>query len=475
MIHISKRFYVINQLVNDINNHLIKDNHRLPHISGYINKITKLKTKIFIDLMDGTTNFPLKFVLNNNNEGISTNQLHVGQTLNFNNWIIKFTTPNRLHTFELQNDLKSSWNIPSCSSTRVVPNQKGISLTTLRSHPLTKFKNNYMANLLRFRSFITTTIINILTDQSHNFIKVEPPIITTNDTEGNNDTFKLLTPHGVFPLNQPNELNLTVSTQLHLEILAQSLSNVFALQPCFRAEASDTGRHLTEFWMLELESVQWDTLEKLVEFTQSFIINIIKHLINNKSTLLQGIPALPGDSIPFHMVETRWDWLANTANWNTIQYIDAIKELQNHSHHFNINPPTLQNINKQSIASEHEKWISTNLFKGGPVFIMNYPRSLKPFYMRRDHSDSSTVQCFDLIFPEVGEIIGGSIREDSLSILQNNVPRDLNWYAQLRSLGYRTSGGFGLGIERFIAYLIGVKNVKDTLPFYRSAKSKITL
>lgn len=469
-----KRNYIIKQLYNDIHSNILKNGDKISNINGYITNIKRFKKLTFIDLMDGTTSTPLKIVIKSNDYN-----LNIGQSLSLNNWICK-KTPNRKQSFELIRDehISSILNINNTQKNSIIqqPNELDINLSTLRNLPLQKFKNNYMANLLRFRSAMELTIFNVLQNDL-NFIKVDPPIITTNDTEGNNETFKLISSNNkIFPLNQPNSLNLTVSTQLHLEILAQSLSNVYSYSPCFRAERSDTGRHLTEFYMLELETTEFNTLPKLIALTHKFIINTVGRLLQNQNFLLDwNQHPLPIDIMSIDNIVERWNNIINLKNWHEIEYIDVIKQLNLHKDKFKSIPPNLQNLNKINITTEHEKWVSSNLFNNGFVFIKNYPRTLKPFYMKLNNDNLNTVQCFDLIFPELGEIIGGSMREDNYSNLNSLLPQDLIWYGKLRDSTYRTSGGFGLGIERFIAYLMGVKNIKDTIPFYRSAKSKITL
>lgn len=492
MLKIFKRSYIIKQLFHDIQDGIVKDGQTIDKLNGYISNINKLKNVTFIDLMDGTTSSPVKLVLSNkkNHEHVGTTQnITLGDTIQLNNWNVVLT-PNRTQAFELQmNSPNSTFAISNSIDSSLQYNEKNVNLSTLRNAPLHKFKNNYMASIQRFRSHLELTLFNILSNEFH-FIKTDPPIITTNDTEGNNETFKLTsTNSSIFPLNEPNSLNLTVSAQLHLEILAQSLSNVYSLTPCFRAERSDTGRHLTEFWMLELETTEYNTLNDLISLTRNLIISTLKNLlqnnkvlldwggsINNNTNLKNYLP-LPMDTMAIDQILNRWERIANPANWHEIEYIDVIKELDKNSKAFTTKPPTLETIHKDSISSEHEKWVSSTLFTDGFVFIKNYPKSLKPFYMKNNINNDNlqTVQCFDLIFPELGEIIGGSMREDNYEKLVPNLSQDLDWYGQLRRSGYRTTGGFGLGLERFIAYLLGVNSIKDTIPFYRSAKSKVTL
>ncbi|CCK71838.1 asparagine--tRNA ligase SLM5 KNAG_0I00470 [Huiozyma naganishii CBS 8797] len=439
----------VKQLYAQFQRALLSNNTVSPIVNGYISNITRLKNVSFININDGTTSQPLKLVLKNKPQ----DALRVGQTVQLESGHIVLT-PTRPQPFEISVDsLRLLGNVPDNFP---LQQKQLVNLAKIRSkYPLWKFKYNKLAQILRFRSSLELSLANKL-DQI-GFTKVDAPLLTNNDTEGHNETFKV----SAAEWNSKN-INLTVSTQLHLEVLAQSLSNVYALSPCFRAEGSDTGRHLAEFWMLELESTNWGHLPQLISGVQDLLIQVVQNIPQNiRDEFKEDIE-----------VQERWGRITNENNWHQVEYRDVIKELQNNKHLFQIAPPTEHTFQTTGISSEHEKWIAEKLFNNGYVFIKNYPKSLKPFYMKPNSDD--TVQCFDLIFPQIAEVIGGSVREDLPASLKD-LPRDLDWYRELRTVGYRPTGGFGLGLERFIAYLLNIPNVKDTVPFYRVMNSEIVL
>lgn len=487
---------VFKQLISNINTNTYKQGSKLPVLNGYITKVYAMKSRIFLDLSDGTTLDPIKIVIGRNlesqsNESFDVKKLKLGQSIQLTNAMLEFT-PERKQPWEIRLGSLNNISHTSLSSNPygiILQQRQSWNVDTTRNDYLLKYKRPYMSNILRFRSKLIKNIESTLDDLY--FISVNPPLITTNDTEGNNETFKLVCN------NQQNQtensinknINLTVSTQLHLEILSQSLSNVYSLSPCFRAERSDTSRHLSEFYMLELESTQYKDLSSLIKLSQSLIINTVKKFLVSKDTefgntnphLLRTQNDYPMDALPGGLVIDRWEKLVDPKNWYEIDYVDAIKQLNSVKHLFNILPPTMDNWQDVNIASEHEKWISEKLFNGF-VFIKNYPRNLKPFYMKWNDPQqitdvTDTVACFDLIFPQIGEIIGGSVRESDIDLIRKNkfASEGLDWYLDLREFGYRPTGGFGLGLERLLAYLLGLNNVKDTIPFYRTLKNKIYL
>lgn len=464
--HSLTRLPTINQLFNSVETNNIKDNEIIPELNCFIQSIKNLKNVTFIDVFDGTSTTPLKLIINNNsNNNVNIESFKMGQSINLINWKIT-KTPNRIQKFELSQSNSSMIKILGNINQDNYPLQSKQKLTIpfLRSVPLLKYKSNYLASVIRFRSLLQSKLIQILTEQD--FISCNPPILTTNDTEGNNETFKTI----------PKNLNLTVSTQLHLEILAQNLKNVFTISPCFRAEMSDTGRHLAEFWMLELESTNLTNLQDLLDCTKNLFINTAESLLNSKNidNYLPNDNYLPLNTLSSKQIKDRWLHLSNPKSWRQITYSQAIEILkENHP-----NPPTWG----VSLGSEHEKFLAESYFdkeKGAFVLISKYPRDIKPFYMKPTLDNDSVVDCFDLIFPGgVGEVVGGSIREDNINSLQQAIGKDnladLDWYVELRKIGSLPRGGFGLGLERFIAYMFGLQNVKDAIPFFRVMKDKIS-
>ena len=478
----------INYLIRAINDKLISDNDTLPRINGFIQSIKNLKNVTFVDLYDGTCSEPLKLVIPRTRLKSLGVDLKMGQTLDLTNWKVKLT-PERIQTFELVMDpvseLKLLGDIHTQMDDDTVRETSGmtssavateyplqmkqrLTLPFLRQHPLVKHKTNYLASVMRFRSHVMTKLINILTVEN-GFIMCNPPLLTKNDTEGNNETFKTV----------PKKLNLTVSTQLHLEILAQNMKNVFTITPCFRAEMSDTGRHLAEFWMLELESVNIVTLEELIHTIKTLLISLGEALLRDPTTPLPNDTLLPNDTCNSKDIRDRWVRVSSPQNWHTITYTDAVNIINENTS--DALPPITWG---EPLASVHEKYISETHFMNGFVFITQYPREIKPFYMKWSDDSGKTVDCLDLIFPHsVGELAGGSLREDRIDKLNDaiqsnggdNTVGELQWYVDLRRMGSFPRGGFGIGIERLLCYFFACKNVKDTIPFYRVMKEDVML
>lgn len=311
--------------------------------------------------------------------------------------------------------------------------------------------------------------------QNRSFIHVNTPILTSNDAEGAGETFRIA------PLSpkEPSEFfntpaHLTVSHQLHLEALTSSLSRVYTLSPCFRAERSDTSRHLAEFWMLEAEWVLASPSKGVHE-----VCNAVESLIK---TIMSSYASSEPPTLSLLAPEAASARGLNIFNsnkpWARLTYTEAISILQTASPAvpFEYTPAW-----GKPLQSEHERYLAEQ-HASGPVFITDYPTSLKPFYMRENPLDGqgrSTVACFDLLVPGVGELVGGSVREERLEILQRKLVEaglssedgegPYKWYADLRKYGGTPHAGFGMGFERLISWVSGVENVRECVPFPRWA------
>jgi asparaginyl-tRNA synthetase len=298
----------------------------------------------------------------------------------------------------------------------------------------------------------------LISIQNRSFIQVNTPILTSNDAEGAGETFRIA------PLSpkEPTEFfntpaHLTVSHQLHLEALTSSLSRVYTLSPCFRAERSDTSRHLAEFWMLEAEWVLPSPSSGVHDVCDA-VESLIKSTLSSEAAAPQG--------------------LDTSKPWARLSYTDAISILQTAT------PPTTFEYSPRwglPLQSEHERYLAEHHING-PVFITDYPTSLKPFYMREnplDEQGRSTVACFDLLVPGVGELVGGSVREERFDVLQRKLVEaglssedgegPYKWYADLRKYGGTPHAGFGMGFERLVSWMSGVENVRECVPFPRWA------
>lgn len=360
--------------------------------------------------------------------------------------------------------------------------------------------------MLRFRSQCTAQLTKFFA--ANDFIQTHPPIITSSDCEGAGEVFNLATAgmrRNSTAAMDANNLKaddsaffrsrkyLTVSTQLHLEALAQSVGKVWTLSPTFRAEKSDTSRHLSEFYMLEAEVCFVDHLESIMTLVEDMLRDLTCTLHNTK--LYQEITygrrtgerrLEMGDTRVSEDLERRWRGMMS-GPWPRITYSDAIRLLQE-SHRIVEHPPTWG----MGLQAEHERFIASTAGKGQPVFVTNYPQKLKPFYMLPSSgslASGPTVDCFDLLVPEICEISGGSMREhrlpqlletmqsqglvaQSITKMPGDFPSDedlgaLKWYVDLRRWGSVPHGGFGLGFDRLLGYLAGVHNIREVVAFPR--------
>lgn len=265
---------------------------------------------------------------------------------------------------------------------------------------------------------------------------------------------------------------LTVSHQLHLEALATALSRVYTLSPCFRAEPSATRRHLAEFWMLEAEWAfinQSNDVREICRFVEAMLRSVIDPLVNtdhpDMQCLWKGHPN-PANLESLQKTFGQPDW------WTSMSYTEAVKELEGAAGagvEFEYAPQW-----GKPLQSEHERWLAETLVNG-PVFVTDYPVNLKPFYMRLN-DDGRTVACFDLLVPHIGELVGGSVREERVDILRENMKKAglveggaYQWYEDLRKYGGAPHAGFGMGFERLVGWVGGVENIRECVPMPRWA------
>jgi asparaginyl-tRNA synthetase len=341
----------------------------------------------------------------------------------------------------------------------------------------------------------------------HDFIQCHPPIITSSDCEGAGEVFTVA-PEAP-PSSSPDETSsnqikkqndmffgspkyLTVSSQLHLEALAQSVDRVWALSPTFRAEKSDTARHLSEFYMLEAELAFVDDMNVVMDVVENMLRSVALKL--QQSVVGQELLEArvrdqdqESTSVSHTILAQRWQGLI-AGPWPRATYAAAIQHLKDAvaqgKAEFEYAPG-----HEDGLQTEHERFLAESLGRGGPVFITDYPRNIKPFYMApsndqtADDPAASTVACFDLLVPEICELVGGSMREHRLAELLKSMDEhglhqasdsntdasdgSLQWYVDLRRYGSVPHGGFGLGFDRLLCYLAGVPNIRDVVSFPR--------
>lgn len=380
----------------------------------------------------------------------------------------------------------------------------------LRTLPHLRPRTPYNAALLRFRSAAISSLVQFF-DGRH-FTQTHPPVITSSDCEGAGEVFTVSPACQTASPNGGNASDsffrspkyLTVSTQLHLEALAQSVGDVWTLSPTFRAEKSDTSRHLSEFYMLEAEMSFVDDLGAVMDLAEEMLRHLSTNLHETKvaQEMLSRSRQVGPDLEPADTVRQRWEGLMKTA-WPRITYTEAIRILTSKTDIFTHKP-----MWGLGLQAEHEKYIAQHVGGGEPVFVTHYPRDIKAFYMRQGAATADpgsrtgagaaecsgpTVECFDLLVPDLCEIAGGSMREhrlgslldamqlhgmagpqldDSLDSAEQGAERGidrgtLDWYVDLRRWGCPPHGGFGLGFDRLLSYLSGVQTVRDVVAFPR--------
>ncbi|MFM7907329.1 MAG: asparagine--tRNA ligase, partial [Microcystis sp.] len=340
--------------------------------------------------------------------------------------------------------------------------KKRHSFEFLRTIAHLRARTNTLGAVMRVRNACATAIHSFF--QEKGFIWVHTPIITANDCEGAGELFTVTSLDLKKPANFAEDFfgkraYLTVSGQLQAEVMAMALSNVYTFGPTFRAENSNTSRHLAEFWMVEPEMAFCD-LEGDQDLAEAFLKYIFKFVLENCPEDLQFF----NERIDKTVLSTAENIV--NSEFGRITYSEAIELLEKADRQFE--SPVEWGVDLQS---EHERYLAEELFKQ-PVIVTNYPKTIKAFYMRLD-DNNKTVSAMDILAPKIGEIIGGSQREERLDVLiqrmqeQGMNPDDLWWYLDLRRYGSVPHAGFGLGFERLVQFMTGMTNIRDVIPFPR--------
>ncbi len=344
--------------------------------------------------------------------------------------------------------------------------KKRHSFEFLRTIAHLRARTNTLGAVMRVRNACATAIHTFF--QEKGFIWVHTPIITANDCEGAGELFTVTSLDLKKPANFAEDFfgkraYLTVSGQLQAEVMAMALSNVYTFGPTFRAENSNTSRHLAEFWMVEPEMAFCD-LEGDQDLAEAFLKYIFKFVLENCPEDLQFF----NERIDKTVLSTAENIV--NSEFVRITYSEAIELLEKADRQFEF--PVEWGVDLQS---EHERYLAEELFKK-PVIVTNYPKTIKAFYMRLD-DNNKTVSAMDILAPKIGEIIGGSQREERLDVLiqrmqeQGMNPDDLWWYLDLRRYGSVPHAGFGLGFERLVQFMTGMTNIRDVIPFPRTPLS----
>lgn len=455
--------------INKINKSLI--NQELL-VCGMINNIRKQSSMAFIDLNDGTCLKDLQVILNkdSNNSSQFTDILEKGTKgtiLSVKGKLIE--SPAKGQDYELIADNDGINYFGCMSDINEYPISKNrIPLDTLRNHLHLRMRTKVISSVTRIRSKCSMLTHSFFQDQDFQYIHT--PLLTSSDCEGAGETFTVtnLLPNEINKDTKIKEYSndffgkktsLTVSGQLNVECYAMYFSKVYTFGPTFRAENSNTTRHLAEFWMIEPE-VTYVNLEELMDLAEDYLKYCVRNILDSNPDEINLFNSF--------MSKGLLNKLNKCANekFTRITYTEAV-ELYNK-----------KNKNKimwgDDLSSEVEKYICEKVFNNTTI-IYNYPKEIKAFYMK-NNDDDKTVQAFDVLVPGIGELIGGSIREENYDVLKtkienNNISLEsMKWYLDLRKFGSCPHGGFGLGFERLIMLLTGIHNVRDVIPFPRYPK-----
>ena len=351
--------------------------------------------------------------------------------------------------------------------------KKGHTPEFLREIAHLRPRSNLFGCVFRVRSRLAFAIHQFF--QERGFVYVHTPIITGSDCEGAGELFRVTTLDPKNPPHLPDgEIDdakdffarrtyLTVSGQLEAEAFACALSKVYTFGPTFRAENSNTSRHANEFWMIEPEMAFCD-----LQGDMDLAEELVKYLVRDIRENCPDEIGLFAKFVDKELLE-RLEFVVDRP-FQRISYTEAVELLQKSGEKFEF--PVEYGLNLQS---EHERWLTERHFKS-PITVFNYPKEIKPFYMRLN-DDGKTVTAMDLLVPGIGEIVGGSQREERLDVLEANLRRhnmnlaDYKWYLDLRRYGTVPHAGFGLGFERMLMFVTGVSNIRDVIPFARTPGS----
>lgn len=436
-------------------------------VQGWIRTERQSKNVGFIELTDGSCFKGIQIVYDR--ESISEDiekKLATGAAISVVGKLV--LTPDAPQPFEIQAD---TINIEGEAPSDYPLQKKRHSLEFLRTIQHLRPRTNTFQAVYRVRNVVAQAIHRFFDERG--FLYVHTPILTSSDCEGAGEMFRVTTLDAKTPpLTKDGEVDftqdffgtstgLTVSGQLYGEAFALAFRDIYTFGPTFRAEHSYTTRHAAEFWMIEPEMAFCD-LEGDMEVAEAMVKYIIR-------SVMERCP----DELEFFnkfIDKTLIERLNNVVNneFARVTYTEAIEILKNADVQFDY-PVKEWGIDLQT---EHERYLTEKVFKR-PVFVTNYPAAIKAFYMRLN-DDSKTVAAVDLLVPGVGEIIGGSQREERLDILENRIKElgmdtaSYDWYLDLRKYGGVTHAGYGLGFERMVMYVTGVENIRDVLPFPRT-------
>lgn len=436
-------------------------------VSGWVRTIRASKNFGFIELNDGSFFKNLQIVMEDEklDNYAEISKLNVGSAIRVTGVLV--LTPEAKQPFELKAE---TIEVEGKSTPDYPLQKKRHSFEYLRTIAHLRPRTNTFEAVFRVRSMIAYAIHKFFNERG--FVYVHTPLITGSDCEGAGEMFKVTTlDMDNIPKNEDGTVdyskdffgkstNLTVSGQLNVETFCMAFRNVYTFGPTFRAENSNTTRHAAEFWMIEPE-IAFADLGDDMALAEDMLKYIINYCLENAPEEMEFF----NNFIDKGLMERLHNVVDN--DFAHVTYTEAIEILSKNNSEFDY--PVEWGSDLQT---EHERYLTETVFKR-PVFVTDYPKEIKAFYMKQN-DDGKTVAAMDLLVPGIGEIIGGSQREENYDVLMNRIcelglkPEDYSWYMDLRKYGTNKHSGFGLGFERAVMYITGMGNIRDVLPFPRT-------
>ncbi|OXT16624.1 asparagine--tRNA ligase [Bacillus sp. OG2] len=435
-------------------------------ITGWVRTSRDSKTFGFLEVNDGTFLKNVQVVYGDELPNFKDiTKAAISSTVSIEGSIV--LTPDMKQPFEMKAE---QITIEGKSNSDYPLQKKKHSFEYLRTIAHLRPRTNTYSAVFRIRSLASYAIHNFF--QEKGFIYAQTPVITGSDTEGAGEMFRVTTmdmnnvpktDEGDVDFSKDffnGEANLTVSGQLSAEAFALAFQKVYTFGPTFRAENSNTTRHAAEFWMVEPE-VAFAELPDILDLAEAMIKHVIQYVLNEAPEEITFFNSF----IDKTLIE-RLNTALNT-DYARVTYTDAIEQLKESGEKFEYQPEW-----GSDLQTEHERYLSEVIYKR-PVFVTDYPKDIKAFYMRAN-DDGKTVAAADLLVPEIGELIGGSQREEREELLKERITemgmdlKDYWWYLELRKYGETKHSGYGIGFERLIMYLTGMKNIRDVIPFPRT-------
>ncbi|TVP60188.1 MAG: asparagine--tRNA ligase [Nodularia sp. (in: Bacteria)] len=440
-------------------------------IQGWVRTKRELKGFAFIEVNDGSSLANLQAVINQDLPDYEEiiKKLNTGAAVEVSGVLV--ASQGKGQRIELQ---AQAVKVYGEADPETYPLQKKRhSFEFLRTIGHLRSRTNSFGAVFRVRNACSAAIHEFF--QQRGFLWVHTPVITANDCEGAGELFSVTSLDlKNIPRTKSEAVDytqdffgkptyLTVSGQLEAEVMAMAFSNVYTFAPTFRAENSNTSRHLAEFWMVEPEMAFCD-LDGNMDLAEAFLKHVFKYVLEKCPEDMEFF----NQRIDKTVLETADNIINN--QFERLTYTEAVKLLEKADVKFEY--PVNWGLDLQS---EHERYLAEQLFKK-PVIVTDYPAQIKAFYMRVN-DDEKTVRAMDILAPKIGEIIGGSQREERLEVLERRIlaqgmqPEDLWWYMDLRRYGTVPHAGFGLGFERLVQFMTGMANIRDVIPFPRTPQS----